>query len=105
MESKRKLIEFLILHAAGSLYPLDPYKRQCGAAGLLGAGYRAPVGYLSEAKKEHIRRGCSWSDTLQLELKDCIRACMRGLGPPKRAPEVRARALGASRVGAQLQLC
>ena len=85
-----KIIEFVILHAAGSLNPLDPHKLQCGAACLLDAGYRAPVGYLSEAKKGHVRHGWSWTDALQLELKDCIRACLRGLGPPKRAPEVRA---------------
>ena len=90
MDSKRKLIEFLILNAAGGLYPLDPHKLQCGAACLLGAGYRAPVGYLSEAKEAHVRRGWPWTDALQLDLKDCIRACMRRLGPARRAPEARA---------------
>ena len=88
--SRKRLIEFLIKNAAqGGPYPLTPYRIRCGAACLMAARYRTVGSYLGEAKMEHVRRGHSWNETRALEVKDCVRACMRGLGPPKRAPEVR----------------
>ena len=89
-DSRREIIEFLMARAqAGPLYPLGPLHPEYGAACLLYGGYRSVAAYSGEGKLQHVRRGHPWSDTLQLMLRDCVRATMRGLGPPSRAPEVR----------------
>ena len=55
------------------------------AALLRQGGYRSASLYLYTLKNSHIRHGYEWNDQLGLELKDCLRAVRRGLGPPKRA--------------------
>eukprot|EP00971_Amphidinium_carterae_P062176 1230864-Amphidinium_carterae.1 len=36
-------------------------------------------------KREHVRQGHVWSDAVDAELKDGVRSCERGQGPPKKA--------------------
>ena len=88
--SKKKLVEDLIIRADGGPYPLTTHRVKCAAASLKHAGYRGAAGYLGEAKQGHILEGNAWTVQLALELKDSVRSCLRGIGPPERAPEVRA---------------
>ena len=55
--------------------------RELGAS-LKHGGYRSAASYLWLYKVESQRRGHAWVDPLQRALKDCIRSCERGLGPP-----------------------
>ena len=41
--------------------------------------------YLQAFKRHHITLEAEWSEALELEFKDCLRAVRRGLGPPKQA--------------------
>eukprot|EP00971_Amphidinium_carterae_P332887 6467277-Amphidinium_carterae.2 len=36
-------------------------------------------------KKEHVKQGFLWTDALEVELRDGVRSCERGMGPPKKA--------------------
>ena len=87
--AKLRLMEWLLEKGDGGVYPLTPHRIRVGAACLLSGNYRSAPGYLSELKQEHVRREWSWSEALALTMRGCCRACMRGLGPPQRAPEVR----------------
>ena len=86
---KLELMVWLIGHGTDGVFPLTPFRIRVGAACLLSGHYRSVPGYLSEVKLEHIRLEHPWTDALALTLRGCSRACMRGLGPPQRAPEVR----------------
>jgi len=66
-------------------FPLSPPKVALAAALLRKGGYRSATLYLAALKREHITLGFHWDDTLALELRDCTRAALRGLGPPLRA--------------------
>ena len=52
------------------------------AATLKRGGYRSAASYLWLYKAESQRRGHSWDDAMDRALKDSIRSCERGLGPP-----------------------
>lgn len=56
---------------------------------LKSAGYRSGVAYLYEAKQRRIRQGFSWSDRLEVAVRDCKRALERYVGPPRKAQEIR----------------
>ncbi len=81
-ESRRTLVEDLIIRATGSLYPLTTFKIRCAAACLKRAGYRAAAGYLGEAKAGHIRAKAPWTDDLHQEMKDCTGHASEGLVSP-----------------------
>ena len=87
--AKLRLMEGLLQKAVGQVYPLTRDGIRAGAACLLSGNYRSAAGYLSELKQEHIRKDCVWNDTLQLAIREAVRGCTRGMGPPDRAPEVR----------------
>ena len=40
----------------------------------------------SACRREHLMLGFPWSEHLALELRDCLRAVSRGLGPPAVVP-------------------
>eukprot|EP00971_Amphidinium_carterae_P184402 3660891-Amphidinium_carterae.1 len=53
---------------------------------LVGTGVPRYTYYrLYAMKKEHVKRGFSWTDALELELRDGVRSCERGIGPPRKA--------------------
>jgi len=66
-------------------FPLSPAKVALAAALLRKGGYRSATLYLAALKREHVTLGFPWDDALSLELRDCTRAVLRGLGPPLRA--------------------
>ena len=80
-----------ISEQGGPVYPLTPDKLENAASCLKWGKYKAPAGYLSELKQGHIKHpnGRVWTDVLALEMKESVRSCLRGMGPPERAPEVR----------------
>lgn len=65
-------------------YPLSVQKLATLGALLQAGGYRAAAMYVSAAKRKHIGLGYAWSDALELEVKDGVRACLRGIGPPRK---------------------
>ena len=87
--AKLRLMEWVIGKARGAVYPLNRDRIKVAAACLLSGGYRSAAGYLSEIQQEHIRKDCEWNESLQLAIREAVRGCNRGLGPPERAPEVR----------------
>ena len=56
-------------------------------------GYRSAASYLWLYKVEAQRRGYTWTDGLQRCLKDGIRSCERGMGPPTVAQPLPLRSL------------
>lgn len=59
------------------------------SAVLRAAAYRSGYSYLLEAKQRHLRGGYPWGEEVEHTLRDCRRALGRGLGPPKKAQEVK----------------
>ena len=47
--------------------------------------YRSPASYLSIYKGEAERRGYEWGSVLQRVVRDAVRSCLRGIGPPLQA--------------------
>ena len=66
-------------------WPLTRAKVRLAAAILKKGRYRSAQTYLRTMKAQHVRGGARWTMRLEQELKDCIRSCERGLGPPRRA--------------------
>ena len=66
-------------------FPLTVRKLQTAAAILKAAGYRSAMQYLWTLKKIHVKKGFSWDQALELELKEAKHACRRGQGPAKKA--------------------
>ena len=66
-------------------YPPSLQTIQALGATLKRGGYRSAASYLWLYKVESQRRGFAWIDVFQRALKDSIRSCERGLGPPVRA--------------------
>ena len=67
------------------------------AGALLKAGsYRSSPQYFAALKRQHISLGHSWSDALQLAVKDAIRSCTRGQGPDRQCPSIDLRKLASS---------
>ena len=86
--SKCKTVEGILNSAFGHAYPLDVKKLRLLAGTLKAAGYKAATAYLAEAKISHVEKGHDWSAQLDRELKLCMKAAKRGVGPRKKAPEV-----------------
>ena len=70
----------------GSPWPVDVAKLRGAAARLKASGYRSAGQYLYSLKREHVARGHVWTGRLTMELVNCKRSCLRGIGPPKKAP-------------------
>ena len=85
-------------------WPLTPPLVALAAALLRRGGYRSAPAYLSAMRREHIRLGYEWSDALDLEQRDCIRAVLRGIGPAKQAAPFDLKAIGAVQAQAVLGL-
>ena len=77
------------------LLPFPPTLRTLRALGatLKRGGYRSAASYLWLYKVESQRRGHPWTDSLQRCLKDAIRSCERGMGPPTVAQPLPLRSL------------
>lgn len=69
--------------------PMTPVKCEIFCAVMRASGFRATYNYLLGARERHARGDFSWTPELQVILQDCKRACQKGLGPCKRAEEVR----------------
>ena len=82
--------------AGWGLVPFPPTLLTIRALGatLKRGGYRSAASYLYLLKTEAQRRGHDWPDHLQRALKDAIRSCERGLGPPTRAQPLPLHLLG-----------
>ena len=65
-------------------YPLTVEHLQLLGSLLKRAGYRSAGAYLSVVKNQHIRLGHTWSNALDLELREGKRACERSIGPPQK---------------------
>ena len=89
--SKRETIQKILgaLPVCDTTYPLDVYKVKALAAVLIKAGYTSADSYLIEAKCVHVEEGWEWTHQPDRFFKMAKRACLRGKGPEKRAPEVR----------------
>ena len=85
MEAKLRTIGRAL--ATWGLLPLPPsiFTIRALAASLKRGGYRSAASYIYLYKAECQRRGHNWHDVLQRTLRDAIRSCERGLGPPTRA--------------------
>ena len=86
--SKAKAVETILKSAFDSAYPLDVKRIRLLGGTLKSAGYKSAHMYLAEAKINHVERGFVWSEQLTRELKLCIAAAKRGVGPRKKAMEV-----------------
>ena len=75
-------------------WPFDPAKIALAAALLRKGGYRSAPAYLSACKREHVRLGHPWSEAHDLEMRDCMRAVTRGLGPARQAEPFDLKAVG-----------
>ena len=87
MEAKLRTIRRAL--AGWGLEPFPPTMWSLRALGatLKRGGYRSAASYLWLYKAESQRRGHSWPDYLHRALKDAVRSCERGMGPPhSRAP-------------------
>lgn len=65
-----------------SPYPVCVGKLKVAGALLKFGGYRAAATYLYAIKRTHIREYGEWTPAMEIELKDGIRSCTRGIGPP-----------------------
>jgi hypothetical protein len=65
--------------------PLSVRLLQLAAALLKSGGYRSGPHYLGSLKAEHVRLGFAWNEALSQVMRNGVRACRRGLGPPRRA--------------------
>ena len=52
---------------------------------LKAGGYRSAGQYYQAFKRSHVEEGMEWTSQLELAQKDSVRACSRGIGPPKKA--------------------
>ena len=66
-------------------WPITTVKLRLAAALLRRGGYRSAPAYLYAIKRANVTRGHSWTDLLQVELSDAVRATTRGLGPAAQA--------------------
>ena len=87
------------IHRALAGWGLTPFPPSLFTIRALGAtlkrgGYRSAASYLYLLKTEAQRRGCGWPDPYQRALKDAIRSCERGMGPPTRVQPLPFESLG-----------
>ena len=66
-------------------WPTTPSKLKLAAALLRRGGHRSAPGCVYNLKRANTTRIFGWSDVFALELRDCVRATTRGLGPPIQA--------------------
>ena len=94
MEAKLRTIGRALL--SWGLAPFPPTLETIHALGatLKRGGYRSAASYLWLYKGEAQRRGHTWLDIHHRAVKDAIRSCERGLGPPTRAMPLPFMALG-----------
>jgi len=74
-----------------NIFPLKPATLASVGGALKSAGYRTTGRYLSEAKLSHIESGHPWDDKVDRALRLSCRAAERGIGPPRKAAEIRLR--------------
>ena len=87
---RRRLAEDIAKRAAGEpVYPLRPCALEAVAGVLRAAGYRSGDKYLQELRLRHIENGHAWCDQLKRCMKMCCASMARGLGPRRKAAEVR----------------
>jgi hypothetical protein len=91
-ESRCRLFFAIARRACGvPVYPLTSETLETVAGVLKHADYRSAHMYLNEAKLKHIEDGFEWTLQLERQRKLCETSCLRGLGPPKKAGEIRLR--------------
>ena len=66
-------------------WPVTVEKLRLAAALLRRGGYRSAPAYLYAIKRANAVRGHGWTEGLQVELADAVRATTRGLGPAAQA--------------------
>ena len=89
-QSRLKLFHALAERAVGRpVYPLAAYTLTAVSGILRAARYRSAHAYLQEARLHHVELGYEWSSQLDRVAKLCKDSCLRGLGPPKKAGEIR----------------
>ena len=76
-----------ILGAA--VFPLKPETFDVIGGAFKEAGYRSTSKYLAEAKLVHVEEGYEWTAQLERALSLAKKAAERGIGPCKRAAEIR----------------
>ena len=82
------------------LYPLSEETLLIVAGALDSAGYRSASSYLSELRLQHIELDFAISPALERTFKKVNDAVTRGMGPAKKAPEVKLSAIDHSAVTA-----
>ena len=70
-------------------FPLEPLKLTLAGALLKHGRFNSASQYLFSIKKEHMRRGHAWPESLTAQLNDLRRSCARGLGGPTQADALR----------------
>ena len=89
-ECRRRLAEAIAKRAVGApVYPLRPNALEAVAGALRATGYRSGDKYLQELRLRHIEEGHAWCDRLKRCMKLCCASMARGLGPPRKAAEIR----------------
>ena len=76
-----------VAHSAGIQEPfnLTPATVVQVVASLVQAGFRSVPTLISAAKRQHTADGYSWTPQLDLVTRDCLRAALRGVGPPNQS--------------------
>ena len=87
-ESRRRTV-CLVIGIDFEKEGLSRLTMETAAARFRSAGYRSGFHYLLEAKRMPVEHGHAWTEQLEQSLRDCRRALERGIGPPKRAGELR----------------
>ena len=89
-QSRLRLFHAIAQRAVGKpVYPLAVYTLTTVSGILKAAGYRSAHMYGQEAKLHHVELGHAWSSQLDRVAKLCKDSCLRGLGPPQKAGEIR----------------
>ena len=82
MEAKLRTIHRALVGWGLVPFPPSLWTVRALGATLKRGGYRSAASYLWLYKAEAQRRGYSWPDYLHRALKDAVRSCERGMGPP-----------------------
>ena len=85
MEAKLRTIHRALVGWGLVPFPPSMWTVRALGATLKRGGYRSAASYLWLYKAEAQRRGHSWPDYLHRALRDAVRSCERGMGPPTRA--------------------
>ena len=71
------------------IYPMQASDLESVAASFVHAGYRSTPKYLTELKMRNLELGHPWPAQLDLIMRRCCVAASRGIGPPRKAGEIR----------------